>query len=87
VEFTAALIREQNVEFAVVLVTRQAMQPGSREPTIHSAQILFPGHPIVLCSQDSRRKPTYYGRRDLVQFLARVFLEQLPWRNYHTTAA
>lgn len=86
-EFTAALIREQNVEFAVVLVTRQAMQPGSREAAVRSAQTFFPGRPVVLCSQDSRGKSTYYGRRDLVQFLARVFFEQLPWKKYRTAAA
>jgi hypothetical protein len=87
VELTAAVIREQGVDFAVVLVTRQATQPGSREATARSMQPLFPGHPVVLCSQDSRGTPSYFGRRDLVQFLASVFMEQLPWKKYRSNAA
>jgi len=87
VEITAAVIREQGVEFVVVLVTRQATQPGSREATARSVQPLFPGRPMVLCSQDWQGTPTYFGRRDLVQFLANVFMEQLPWKKYRSVAA
>lgn len=86
-EFTAALIREQRVEFTVVLVARHATQPGSREATARSVQQLFPGLPVVLCSQDSQGTPSYFGRRDLVQFLASVFLEQLPWKQYRSVAS
>jgi hypothetical protein len=32
--------------------------------------------------QDSRGTPRYSGRRDLVNFLANVFIEQLPWCEY-----
>lgn len=81
------MIREQGVDFAVVLVTRQATQPGSREATACNVQPLFPGRPVVLCSQDSRGTPSYFGRHDLVQFLANVFMEQLPWKKYRSAAA
>lgn len=86
-ELTAAVIREQGVEFAVVLVNRQSTQPGTREATARSVQPLFPGRMVLLCSQDSRGTPSYFGRRDLVQFLANMFMEQLPWKKYRSNAA
>jgi hypothetical protein len=33
-------------------------------------------------SQDSRGTPTYYGRHDIVRFLASVPMEAIPWRQY-----
>lgn len=86
-EITAAMIREQGVEFAVVLVNRQSTQPATRKATARSVQPLFPGRPVVLCSKDSRGTPSYFGRRDLVQFLANVFMEQLPWKKYRSVTA
>ena len=86
-EFTAAVIREQGVNFAVVLVTRHATQLASREATARSVRPLFPGLPVVLCSQDSQGTPSYFGREDLVRFLVNVYLEQLPWKKYRSNAA
>jgi hypothetical protein len=82
--FNGAVIREQGVTFAVVIVKPQIVQhqpDGNR--TINALQPIFPGIPVVLMAQDSRGTPTYYGRRDLVNFLANVPLAAIPWKQYH----
>jgi hypothetical protein len=42
----------------------------------------FGAMPIVLMAQDSKGTPTYFGRPDIVSFLANVFVEQIPWMKY-----
>jgi hypothetical protein len=87
VELTAAIVKEQGVRFVVVLVKQQAIQPASRDGTRRSFSSLFPGDLIVLCAQDSRGVPSYYGRPDIVKFLANMDLGRLPWKKYRSTAA
>lgn len=86
-QFTAAIVKEQGVRFVVALVKQQAMQPANRETTRRSISSMFPGDLIVLCSQDSRGVPSYYGRTDIVKFLANIHISQLPWKQYRTNAA
>jgi hypothetical protein len=87
VEITAALTKEQGVRFVVVLVKQQAIQPATRDATTRSVSSLFPGELVVLCAQDSQGTPTYYGRPDIVKFLANIDIRQLPWKRYRTAAA
>ena len=86
-EFTAAVVKEQRVTFAVVLVKSSAANPSNRDATQREAGRLFPGLPIILCSQNGNGTPSYYGRRDIVQFLANVSMDRLPWKKYHSQAA
>jgi hypothetical protein len=82
-----ALVREQNVEFAVVIVKPQLLR-GSKshqDEAVRAFSLEF-GRPAVLMAQDSRGVPTYYGRPDLVRFLANILPEQLPWREYTIAA-
>ena len=43
----------------------------------------FPNMPIVLMSQDSNGTPHFYGRKDIVDFLKSIRLDQIPWKEYH----
>jgi hypothetical protein len=38
--------------------------------------------PIVLMEQDGRGVPTYYGRPDIVRFLASIDFRRLPWKQW-----
>jgi dihydropteroate synthase len=88
VKGNVALIREQGVDFAVVAVKAHVMNNvQSERDDLVAAYTLEFGVPAVLMAQDSRGTPTYYGRRDLVNFLANVFVEQLPWREFTIRAA
>lgn len=87
-EVMAALVREQSVNFAVVMVTEQSLrQPDSSKNRLASSMsTLFPGTHVVLCAQDRAGTPTYWGRTDIVRFLSGLHISQLPWRKYRTAA-
>lgn len=78
-----ALVREQGVNFAVVVVKSSVIH-GSRahkDDLVQTFTVEF-GMPTVLMAQDSRGRATYYGRDDLVRFLSNIYVEQLPWREF-----
>lgn len=81
-QIEGAVIREQGVTFAVVVVKPHIVQNE------HSAQQTIAGliptfhMPVVLMAQSSDGRPTYYGRKDIAQFMANVPLEAIPWRHY-----
>lgn len=82
-----ALVREQGVNFAVVIVKPSVLHgPKSSKDDLVATFSLEFGAPAVLMAQDSRGVPTYYGRHDLVNWLKNVFPEQLPWREFTLAA-
>jgi len=83
-----ALVCEQGVRFAVVVVAPTLMSGLRRERdgAVQAFSAQF-GAPAVLMVQDSRGIPIYYGRPDLVELLAELCPQQLPWREFATRAA
>jgi len=78
-----AVIKEQGVTFAVVVVKREAVANQFKvRDTITSFTSCFPGLPIVLMCQDHRGVPTYYGRPDIAKFLAGIATSRIPWKRY-----
>lgn len=78
-----AVIEEQGVKFAVAVVQRSLLnQPSARDRALVEFAGLFGGLPTVLMAQDGRGVPTYYGRQDLVDFLASVPMESIRWQRY-----
>jgi hypothetical protein len=86
VKIPAAVVREQQTTFAVVVVKQSAMQPHNRDATQQSFQPFFPGLPLVLMSQDHSGVPTYWGRKDISRFLASVDSARLPWSEYRVAS-
>ena len=82
--FQGALIREQGIEFGVVIVQRRVIDNRSEADRVIAAfqDQVFPNIPVILMAQDSRGRPSYYGRTDIARFLANVPLESIPWREY-----
>ena len=81
-QFEGALIREQGVEFAIVVVKKFVLDNSSRASELANQLQLHFGRPVVLMAQDSRSVPTYLGRRDLVRFLANVSMRAIPWKRF-----
>jgi hypothetical protein len=82
-QFEGAVIREQGVIFAVVVVRKQVIDYRTEaDRAIRSFSWAFPGMPVVLMAQDGRGTPTYYGRPDLSRFLANTPLGAIPWQHY-----
>lgn len=83
VKIQAAVVKEQDVTFTVVVVKPHVI--NSQHEARQTAATLtryFPGMPIVLMAQDANGRPTYLGRPDIVKFLANVFMEALPWKEF-----
>lgn len=79
-----AVIIEQGVTFAIIVVKQSVTNYTSKIiRTRQQLQPFFPNMPIILMSQDSSGTPHYYGRRDIVEFLKTVRLDQIPWKEYH----
>jgi hypothetical protein len=82
-QLEGAVIREQGQAFAVVVVKSHVTQNSHSAATaIQGFGPCFPGMPIVLMSQDSRGRATYFGRPDISKFLARVPTSSIPWKRY-----
>ncbi|WP_193552815.1 hypothetical protein [Xanthomonas arboricola] len=78
-----AVINEQRVTFAIVIVKQSATQSQSSAESARNAfQPLFPGLPLILASQDLRGRFTYQGRKDIVAFLVNVDPSRIPWKEY-----
>ena len=81
-QIEGAIIKEQGVTFSVVIVKPYVLNsPSEQESIRQSLQNVFPS-PIILMAQDSRGVPTYQGRRDIVNFLAKLHISQIPWKKY-----
>ncbi len=85
-QFDGAIIKEQGVTFAIVVVKSYILNNSSeRETTRKSFSRFFPGIPIILMGQDSRGVPTYHGKPDIVRFLLSIHPSQIPWKRYSHT--
>lgn len=83
-KINGAVIIEQGVTFAVIAVKASVTRYTAR--TVQARQELaqfFPNMPIILMSYDNEGNPHYYGRRDIVDFLKSIRVEQIPWKTYH----
>lgn len=82
-QLEGAVIKEQGVTFAIVVVKSYVLSnPSEREDFRTSCSSIFPGVPIILMAQDSRGVPTYHGRQDIVKFLANIHPSRIPWKRY-----
>lgn len=82
-QIEGAVIREQGITFAVVVVKRHVLDNRyEANRTIQAFAPTFSHLPVVLMAQDQRGRPSYYGRPDLTRFLARVPVRAIPWRRY-----
>lgn len=78
-----AVIKEQGVTFAIVIVKRYILQSQTEsQKAAHAFEPYFPGLPIILMAQDSRGTPTYWGRTDIASFLANIHVSQIPWEEF-----
>lgn len=83
IKIQGAVIKEQGVTFAITVVKSHILNSQQQcQQTASSFRPLFPGMPIVLMAQDSRGTPTYWGRKDIVNFLSQIHPAQIPWKEY-----
>ena len=79
-----AVIIEQGVTFAIIVVKPIITQYTARSLRFRQEiSAFFPNMPIILMSQDASGQPHYFGRKDIVDFLKSIRLDQIPWKTYH----
>lgn len=83
--FDGAIIKEQGVTFAIAVVKPFVLNSPSKEEVRASFIPYFGNIPIILMAQNSRGIPTYSGRRDIVNFLAKINPARIPWKHFSTT--
>ena len=82
-QFEGAVIKEQGVTFAIVIVKSYVLSSTLQMQDARAGfNNVFPGMPIILMAQDARGRATYQGKPDIVQFLARISPSQIPWKRY-----
>lgn len=82
-QIEGAVLRQQNVTFAVVVVKKHVVDNRVQaDQAVRSFAPAFPGMPIILMAQDGSGRPTYYGRPDISNFMASVPLSAVPWKRY-----
>ena len=84
-KFQGAVVREQGVTFGIIVVKSYVLNnPRERENAIHFGTQAFGPMPIILMAQDSDGTPTYYGRKDIANFLSNTLIDQIPWKEFTT---
>lgn len=82
-QFEGAVLREQGVTFAIVVVKRHIVDNRAEaQSAIRSFSPVFPGVPVVLMAQDSSGRATYFGRPDITRFMSHVSPSRVPWKRY-----
>jgi hypothetical protein len=56
--------------------------PGETNMAIEDLQPYFGGVPVVLMAQKDDGSPSYYGDSQLVELLAHIPIDKMPWKEY-----
>lgn len=83
--FDGAIVKEQGVTFAIAIVRPSVLNSPDKDEILASMSQAFDGLPTVLMGQDHNGVPTYYGRNDIVEFLADVPIDAISWSTYSTS--
>lgn len=84
-KFQGAIIQEQGVTFAIVIVKKHIVDNTIEANKIvnkFSTLSIFQNIPIILMAQDFNGVPSYYGRKDIVAFMVHIPLDAIPWKEY-----
>ena len=82
-KFQGALVKEQGVVFGIIIVQPHVLNNLAEASSTRKIGVrTFGPVPIILMAQNSRGVPTYLGRKDIVNFLANVPVQAIPWREY-----
>lgn len=80
-KFTAAVTRQKNITFTVLLVKNGIINSSNRESVRSSSPLNLP-RPIILAEQKSGGRMQYHGKLDIVRFLSKIPYQSLPWKDY-----
>lgn len=79
--FEAALVREQNVNFAVVVVKDHVIDNQTESSKMISLMARTMRCPLVVLMGETNRR-LRGNRQDVVRFVANLHPSQLPWKKW-----
>ena len=81
--FHGSVIKEQGVTFGIVIVKPNVLQNSSEKEQMQMfGRRAFGLIPIILMAQNPSGIPTYCGRKDIVNFLSKISMSRIPWKEY-----
>jgi hypothetical protein len=82
--FRGALIREQEITFAVVEVAEAVLRAGDDAVNKERERYepIFKEMPIVLAAKGADGRARFLGRPDIVRFLVKAGWSRIPWKRY-----
>lgn len=81
--FQGSVVKEQGITFGIVIVKSHVLNSDSeKQNSIAFGNRAFGRMPIILMAQNSNGIPTYFGKRDIIDFLASVDFRRIPWKEY-----
>lgn len=85
--FEGALIEEQGVEFAIIVVKPSVLNNVIKANKFRNEfrdefSGIFPNVPIILMAQNSKGVATYQGEKHIVNFLASLPISAIPWQRF-----
>ncbi|MFD1957745.1 hypothetical protein ACFSL6_27110 [Paenibacillus thailandensis] len=87
-KFQGAIVTVRNVPCAVIVVKDSVLNSSRRETIRKSFKRFFPlVEQIVLMSQNDNNVPRYYGKREIVDVLAKFDYRKLPWKQFNVRKA
>ncbi len=85
-KFSAAVIKDDGHEFAVVLVKIGIVRNLAQARLVSAGcSTVLIGMPIVLAAQDAFGTFSFHGRKELIDVLRKYEPEHLPWKRYSMT--
>lgn len=78
-----AVIDHNGIIFAIIAVKEHVTRYTAT--TVEARRNLarfFPNMPIILMSVNHSGTPRYVGRKDIVDFLKTIRVDQIPWKKY-----
>lgn len=83
VKVQAAAIALRGHQFVVVVSQMKLVaSPGEADMAIDDLRPYFGGVPVVLLAQQDDGSPSYYGDSQLVELLAGIPIDKMPWKEY-----
>lgn len=84
-EIDGAIVTEQGLTFAVVIVKQDVIDSPSRAAEVRTALATirdFNGLPLVLAAQRADGGFRYLGRDDIGRFLESIDPRRIPWKRF-----
>lgn len=81
-QLTAAIVKEQNVTFAVAMMKDHVLNnPATADQQIQAVGAALGCQIVVLMGEGNNKLRG--NRKDVVDFVARIHPSRLPWKKYH----